>query len=493
MKHLFVDDHEVEAIDNLARKLHQPQKARDNVVIRPEYRWENNSIQVRTSPVWLPDEGIFKMIYLTGAEGLDPEVKFDATGAAASVERYACYATSEDGVNWEKPFLGLYDYPAPTWRGTPVGLENNILPSAQGMLQGPVHDPHDPDPSRRFKGLRYGESELRSMVSADFLHWEKLDVPSLHSHDESHLTYDETERLFIAAAKRNGPYGRSWQLYTSENFADWEEHGLIFHADQTDQENGFDRLQKFFDDPAYRSPIYNRPEEWRTDVYNFPIFPYEGLYLATPVMHHWAGKHPPMYENVDSRKSVELASSRNLLDWERVAGRAPFMELSPVSHGETYDTGQIVVLNRPVERNNELWFYYMGFRYRNLSIEDVLSRRYLDGSAMCMARLRMDGFVSLKGGIEWGSVLTKPIEVSGDALHVNADSWRGRVIAEVIDAGSGQPLDGYAKEDCVPVIVDSIDEDVQWRGGRALKELAGRTVRLRFHIWQAELYSYWFD
>ena len=90
MKHLFIDDHEVEAIDNLARKLHQPQKARENVVIRPEYRWENNSIQVRTSPVWLPDEGIFKMIYLTGAEGLDPEVKFDATGAAAVVERYAC-------------------------------------------------------------------------------------------------------------------------------------------------------------------------------------------------------------------------------------------------------------------------------------------------------------------------------------------------------------------------------------------------------------------
>ena len=63
-------------------------------------------------------------------------------------------------------------------------------------------------------------------------------------------------------------------------------------------------------------------------------------------MHHWAGKHAPLYENVDSRKSVELASSRNLLDWDRVAERAPFMELSPVSDGETYDTGQIVVLNR---------------------------------------------------------------------------------------------------------------------------------------------------
>ena len=493
MKHLFIDDHEVEEIDNLARRLHQPRKLRDNVVIRPEYRWENISIQVRTTPVWLPDEGVFKMIYLTSAEGMDTEVSVDVTGAPAGTERFACYATSVDGVKWDKPFLGLYDYGALTWRGTPFGSENNIIPSARGMLQGPIHDPHDPDPQRRFKGLRYGEGELRSMVSADLLHWETLDVPSLPSQDESHLTYDEDKRLFIAAVKRAGPYGRSWHLLTGEDFAHWQEHGLIFHADQTDQENGNDRLQRFFDDPAYLTPQFNRPEEWRTDVYNFPIFPYEGLYLATPVMHHWAGKHSPLYENVDSRKSVELASSRNLLDWQRVAGRAPFLELSPVSQGETYDTGQILITNRPVQRNNELWFYYLGFRYRFLPIEDVLKRRYLDSSALCLARLRMDGFVSLKGGVEWGSVLTRPLVVSGDSLRTNADSWRGRVLTELIDTASGQPIAGFTKDDCIPAIIDSIDERVQWRGGHALTELAGQTVRLRFHLWQAELYSYWFD
>lgn len=209
---------------------------------------------------------------------------------------------------------------------------------------------------------------------------------------------------------------------------------------------------------AYLAPIYNRPEEWRTDVYNFPIFPYEGLYLAMPETHHWAGKHPFLYENVDSRKSVELVSSRNLVDWERVAGRTPFMELSPVSDGETYDTGQIVILNRPVQCNNELWFYYMGFRYRNLSFADVLNRGYLDASALCLARLRMDGFVALKGGVEWGSVLTRPVQVS-------ADSWRGRVLVEVIDAGSGEAIDNYTKDDCVPAIVDSVDERVQCAAG----------------------------
>ena len=492
MKHLFIDDYEVEAIDNLARKLHQPRKQHDNVVIRPEFRWENNAIQVRTSPVWLPDESLFKMIYLTNAEGIDPQTSVDATGAVANTESFACYATSQDGVNWEKPVLGLYDYPGLDWRGTPVGGANNIIPSARGMLQGPVYDPHDPDPARRFKGLRYGSGELRSMASADMLNWDTLDIPSLPSQDESHLTYDENSRRFIAAVKRAGPYGRSWHLLTSDDFANWEEHGLIFHADQIDQENGNARLQRFFHDPAYLSPVVNRPEEWRTDVYNFPIFPYEGLYLATPVMHHWSGKHAPLYENVDSRKSVELASSRNLRDWARVADRAPFLELSPTNDGETYDTGQILITNRPLRRNNELWFYYMGFRYRYLLVEEVLNRRYLDASALCLARLRLDGFVSLKGGLEWGSVLTRPLVVDEKELRINTDSWRGRVLTEVLDASDGLPLEGFTKDDCIPAIIDSIDEPVRWRTHPDLSPLSGQKVRLRFHLWQAQLYAYWF-
>ena len=65
--------------------------------------------------------------------------------------------------------------------------------------------------------------------------------------------------LFIAAVKRKGPYGRSWHLITSPDFEHWQEHGLIFHADQVDQENGNARLRRFFDDPAYLKPIFNRP------------------------------------------------------------------------------------------------------------------------------------------------------------------------------------------------------------------------------------------
>jgi hypothetical protein len=492
MKHLFIDDQIVDRIDNLARKLHQPEKFPGNAVVRPERRWENCAIQIRTTPAWDPDEGRFKLIYLAAAEGPDPEVRLGVTGAPAGGESFYCLATSADGVNWEKPELGLYDYQALTWRETPIGTANNILPSAQGMLLGPIRDPREPDPRRRYKGLAYRGGELEPRVSADAIHWENPGLAPLPSADEAHLALDEDRRLFIATVKHGGPYGRSFYLTTSDDFETWSEQELVFHADQVDQENGWERLRVFLENPAYLRPVYYHPEDYRTDVYNFPVFPYEGLYLALPVMHHWAGKHPPMFENVDSRKSVELAASRDLRHWQRVAGRAPFLEHSPVGDGSAYDTGQIVTTNGPVVRNNELWFYYVGLKHRSQSIAATVNREYLDAGAVCMARLRLDGFVSLKGGIEWGSVLTRPLMIEGRELRANVDAWRGQVRAELVDPGDGRPLPGYTRDECVPAVVDSTDEPLRWRGKADLAELSHRTVRIRFSILRGELYSFWF-
>ena len=118
-------------------------------------------------------------------------MKLDPTGAPAGGESFYCYATSTDGIHWEKPALGLHDYPVPLWNGVPIGGKNNILPSAKGLLLGPVHDPHETDPSRRFKGLAYHGGSLEPLVSPDALHWENPGLGPLSSADESHLTLDE--------------------------------------------------------------------------------------------------------------------------------------------------------------------------------------------------------------------------------------------------------------------------------------------------------------
>ena len=280
MKALFIDDHVVEEINNLARKLHPLQKFDKNVVLRPEHRWENCGIMMWTTPAWVPDEAVFKTLYYASSESDSPEVKLDVTGAPIGGQSFICYATSEDGVNWEKPTLGLHDYDALTWRGTAIGKENNILPT--GVPLGPIYDPHDPDEQRRYKGMGWGKGGgLTPAVSPDCLHWTYLDVPLVPSSDEAHFSYDQENRLFIATVKHSGPdgrspYGRSFCLSTSEDFENWSGLELIFHADQIDQENGEERIRKFIEDPDYLTPIYNRPEEWRTDVYNFPVFRYEG-------------------------------------------------------------------------------------------------------------------------------------------------------------------------------------------------------------------------
>ncbi len=444
-----------------------------------------------TTPAWVPEESIFKTLYYAMAASGDKTVNLDVTGAPIGGRSFSCYATSEDGVNWEKPMLGLYDYDAPTWTGKPIGKENNIVPT--GVPLGPIYDPYDPNPQRRYKGMGMGPPA----VSPDCLHWEFLDVPPIPSQDEAHLAYDEEKGLFIATLKHkaldgSSPYGRGFCLSTSEDFENWSEIELIFHADQVDQENGEERMKKFVEDPDFLTPLHNRPEEWRTDVYNFPVFRYEGLYLGMPVMHHWSGKHPPMYENVDSRKSVELASSRDLRQWERVGNRAPFFELSPVGDRSAYDTGALSVANGPVRRNNELWFYYMGARYRHQSLADLMARKNLDTHAIALAKLRVDGFVSLKGGIEWGWVLTKPLVVEGDQLHVNVDSWRGRVTAAILDAENGQPLAGYSGEESIAIVADEIDETFRWKQKSDVRELRGKTVRIRFSLFRAEIYAFWF-
>ena len=491
MKHLFIDDDSVDRIDNLAQVLHQPQKFERNAVVRPEHRWENGHIQIHTTPAWIPSEGVFKMLYYACAEPSDPH-------SGDPARDFFCYATSTDGVNWEKPVLGLYDYEALSWRGEPIGRENNILPMGTPSL-APIYDPHDPDPERRYKGMgwRNRADGLTPAISPDGLHWKYLPVPHVPSMDTAHFTYDEDRGLFIAMVKHaapdgRAPYGRCYCLSTSEDLQNWSELELVFHADQTDQENGVERLKKFFEDPDYLAPVYNRPEEWRTDIYNLPVFRYEGMYLGLPVMHHWSGKHPPMYENVDSRKSVELASSRDLRRWHRVANRAPFMELSPVGDGSAYDTGQIGVTNGPVVRNNELWFYYTASRYRSQPHAHFMARGRFDLSAVCMAKLRLDGFVSLKGGIEWGSVLTKPLLVEGKELRINVDSWRGQVRAEVMNASDGQSLPGYTREESIPAVIDSIDQPLRWQNNPDMAELVGQTVRIRFWILRGELYAFWF-
>ncbi|MCI0514736.1 hypothetical protein L0128_16090, partial [candidate division KSB1 bacterium] len=100
-----------------------------------------------------------------------------------------------------------------------------------------------------------------------------------------------------------------------------------------------------------------------------------------------------------------------------------------------------------------------------------------------------DGFVSLNATLSGGSFVTRVLVFAGTELHLNfATSAAGTVQVEIQDP-SGTPLPGFALNDSPEIFGDSIDYVVQWTAGASLNELAGKMVRLRFKMSDADLFS----
>ena len=86
-------------------------------------------------------------------------------------------------------------------------------------------------------------------------------------------------------------------------------------------------------------------------------------------------------------------------------------------------------------------------------------------------------------------MVTKPLIFSGSELVINySTSAAGSVRIEIQDA-EGKPLPGFGMEDATEIYGDDVERVVPWKGGASLAALAGKPVRLRFVLKDADLYS----
>ena len=164
--------------------MHRPEKR--GAVIRSPH--SKQTIQTRTSPVWDPQAEIYKLWVL----GIDENLW-----------------QSRDGLHW-----------------TPGPTTNMRIDMA-------VYDPRESDPTLRFKAPLLNEGFA---VSADGAAWTKLDVAKIASSDEGNFSYDAEEGLFLHTVKRGGKQGRAVALATSRDFKTWIDFGIVFQADNSDQE-----------------------------------------------------------------------------------------------------------------------------------------------------------------------------------------------------------------------------------------------------------------
>jgi hypothetical protein len=115
------------------------------------------------------------------------------------------------------------------------------------------------------------------------------------------------------------------------------------------------------------------------------------------------------------------------------------------------------------------------------------------GGSLRRYTLRLDGFVSVRGSMKGGELVTRPLKFAGSALALNlATSAAGSVRVEIQDRG-GKPHQGFSLEDCPALFGDTLERVVRWKDGADVGSLAGKPVRLRFELKNADLYSFRFQ
>ena len=475
-RQLFLDDHGIASTDSLCRTLHQPSKK--GAVIRPDVHGGEESVQTRSAPSWDPETEQFVLWCNNGVVYRSP-----------------------DGVQWTN--AGRY------------GVEGKDPPFNVWHL---VRDPAESDPARRYKGLAGNGQEriaLYPIASPDGKSWSKLDVEPFPYSDEANLSLDPvTDRFLIAI--------QSSTILASTGFEPLSEKRLIFRTDDLDDERGHEVIERYLAGPmpALDSDLPDADDpDWAWEelrVYNHAAFAYEGIYIGMPAVYYRRGKR--YTRCIICFTEIQLGCSRDLVTWQRLGARRPFIAPSPAGSG-AYDLCKNLPPSNAVVRGDELWFYYTGFRYQGSArIYDQ------DRSAVCLAVLRRDGFMSLDAGDEEGTLTTRPFSLPGEKLFVNVDaypdkdqhyfrhvSWREPLIekygtrwqekadeADMMPADLGElrveVLDGEAEVAAAsePITGDQPRAEVRWRSGD-IDRLIGQEVSLRFRMRGGRLYSYWFE
>jgi hypothetical protein len=343
------------------------------------------------------------------------------------------YYESRDGIHWTRPKLGLHEID-----GTKA---NNVI----------LHEPpfcHNFCPmldartgvarAERFKALAGTvKSGLVAFTSADGIHWKKL-------RPEPVITYTKE------------------YAFDSQNVSFWSE-----------SEGCYVCYFRHFLDKKLRSVCRTTSPDyvtWSEPVPMKPNFPGEHLYTT---LTHPYFRAPHIYVALPTRFHPDRGESTDIL-FMTARGAAPFDRtfreafirpgLDPARWGNRSNYAALnVVPTRPTE----------------MSIYVTPFRRFT---------LRTDGFASVHAGADVGEMVTRPLRFTGKELVVNsATSAGGSLRVEVQDA-SGNALPGLALADCRNLVGDAIEQPVGWKG-KDLGSFAGKPVRLRFVMQEADLFA----
>ncbi len=472
-RELFVDEHLIESLKGARRQLHHPTPR--EIAIVHDAPWEGAGSGYHSV---IHDGDVYRMYYRGSTLGVEG-------GRLKLGGEVYCYAESRDGITFTKPNLGLYEHQD--------SKQNNIIWTGVGTHNfAPFLDRRgDCPPESRFKALGGLASQggLFAFHSADGIHWSLLHedpVVTAGAFDSQNLAFwDETAGVYrayfrtftkgVTTAKVWKPEGyRAIRTATSRDFVTWENE-----ADLTYQDSPVEHLYTNQIAPYFRAPHI---------LIGFPTRYIERGWSESM-------RALPELQQREERAAAHLRYGTALTEGLLMASR----------NGVHFERWNEAFL-RPGPQRPDTWLY--GHQYiawhavqtasslpgaaPELSIYASEGSWHGKGNAIRRYSLRLDGFVSVQAPLSGGELVTKPLTFSGERLTLNfATSAAGDIRVELQDA-AGTPLPGFTLDACEPVFGDTIDRTVSWDGDSVLADLAGKTVRLRFVIRDADLYSFRF-
>ncbi|MCP4643836.1 MAG: hypothetical protein GY851_25565 [bacterium] len=432
-------------------------------------------------------------------------------------QRILCYAESADGIHWEKPNLGLCE-----WEGA---RENNILfPNDTfdyvfSEMEGAsvFIDPVATSPETKYKmfvkispvgkgGTEdkgpipvVGEKALKkgqyAFGSPDGIHWTLLKPEKVNpGHDDTQFSvfWDECIGKYVQYTRikvRNEPQvahykalygdkGRDTDLHVgravSDDFLNWGPETTVLAPDEKDRAGA----------PEGVTPIdfyggnMSRYDEAPNAYIGLPNAYYH--WALDPVRKWWSGKRVQLPGTLD----VQLVTSRDGIHWHRTPKRKPFIRVGPEG---TFWSKTLWPDGNAIRVGDELWFYFAG-----LDVSHKEQSLLPSSGARGRAVLRLDGFISANAAYTGGELVTRPLVFDGGCLQLNMDAGAGGTVEVCVLDEDGEPIPGFTVNDADALTGNSVGAVATWNGDPDVSALAGRTVKLRFLMRDAGLYSFQF-
>ena len=444
---LFVDSFLIDKLDNMQLVLHAPEDA--GPVLYFDEPWEGPFCGYATV---IRDDDVYRLYYRGRPEA----------GKDGSPDETTCYAESADGIRWIKPELGLHPVSGSTGNNIILADAAPVTHNFSPFLDTRTGVP----PEYKYKALGGTKSSgLIAWVSPDGIKWNPLQeepvITDGYFDSQNVGFWSQEEQLYLC-------YFRTWKKVGEQNYRTVSRtvsEDFLNWSDPVEMDFGATPVEHLYTNQT--SPYFRAPHIYIAIAARFM----PGRQVLTEDQARQLDVNPSYFKDCSD---AVLMSSRGGNSYDR-----------------TFMDGFIrpgIGLQNWVSRSNYPALNVVRTGPAEMSV--YVNQDYAQPTShMHRYKLRLDGFVSLNASYSEGEMLTKPLLFTGEILLLNfSTSAAGYIKVEILDA-EGKNIDGFELEKANELIGNEIEKAVSWQGNPDLGKWAGKPVRLRFLMKDADLYS----